>query len=93
MIDGSVPPRNRCGVVFSGDIFEHCIEQTFFIDAVVIAIWPFIHPTDCAHARKMCWTYAVICRDHRCLPKLGGASPGIGPRSAVCGGTTHMSSM
>ena len=42
------------------DIFEHCIEQAVFIDAVVVASWPFIHPTDCAHTRRMCGTYAVM---------------------------------
>ena len=93
MIDGSVPPRNRCGVVFSGDIFEHCIEQCVLINAVVVVPWPFIHPTDCAHARKMCWTYGVICRDHRCLPKLAGSFLIMGPNAVVCGRTTHMSSM
>ena len=80
------------GSIFN-DIFEHCIEQSVFIDAVVVAPWPFIHPTDCAHARRMCVTYAVIGRDHRCLPKLGGSLPIMGPHSADRGGTTHMSSM
>ena len=75
------------------DIFEHCVEQAVIIDAVVVASWPFIHPTDCAHTSRMCWTYAVFSYDHRCLPKLGGAPLGGGPHSVVCGGTTHMSSM
>ena len=35
------------GVGALGDVFEHCIEQAGFIDAVVVASWPFIHPTDC----------------------------------------------
>ena len=77
----------------SDDILEHCIEQAVFIDAVVVAPWPFIPPADCAHTWKMCWTYSVIGRDHRCLPKLGGSLPIMGPHSIGRGGTTHMSSI
>ena len=33
------------------DIFEHCIEQAVCVDAVVVAPWPFINPTDWAHTR------------------------------------------
>ena len=76
------------GFGFLGDIFEHCIEQAVFIDAVVVA-----PSTDCAHTRRMCGTYAVIRCDHRCRPKLGGVPLGGCPHSVVCGGATHMSSM
>ena len=80
------------GSIFN-DIFGHCIEQSVFIDAVIVAPWPFIHHTDCAHTWRMFRTYAMISCDHRCLPKLGGVPLGGGPHSVVCGGMTHMSSI